>query len=1062
MWIVRLALRRPYTFVVMSMVIVILGVLATLRMPADIFPEINIPVAAVIWSYGGLSPEEISQVVTIRCERAFTTSVNDIEHMESQSLPGLAIIKIFFQPNAKIEAAVAQLAASSQSVLHSLPQGIFPPSILRYNASSVPILQLSISSDTLSEQALYDYGYNFIRTQMANVQGASFPLPFGGRPRQIMVDIDPQALYAQGLSAAEVAAAVDAQNIILPSGTAKIGGREYNVRLNGSPDVVEAFNNLPLKQVNGSTVYIRDVAHVRDGYAVQTNIVRHNGSRGALLTALKNGGSSTLEIVRRLKEILPRIRSTLPPELKLKLLFDQSIFVRAAINGVLKEAVSAALLTALMILLFLGSWRSTLIVCISIPLSILTSLAVLHLLNETVNVMTLGGLALAVGILVDDATVEIENIHRNLGQGKPILRAILDGAQQIAVPAFVSTLCICIVFVPVVFLTGAAKYLFTPLALAVVLAMMASYILSRTLVPTMVKYLVSSEVERYRSPEGEADESGSGIFWRLHHAFHRRFERMREGYRRLLAAALAHRKLVALCFFLITAACVALYPFIGTDFFPQVDAGQIRFHVRAPAGTRVEETEQIYARVENTVRSVIPARELSDILDDIGLPYSGFNVAYSDSNIIGEFDGEILVSLKPGDHRPTGDYIRELRKRMKAQYPELTVFFQPADIVGQTLNFGLPAPIDVQVVGPLANASANYQIAKQIERRLSLIPGAVDVHVHQVLNVPELRLDVDRTRAQQLGLTERGVANSLLVSLSSSLQTTPNYWINPANQIDYPVAVQTPEYRVDSTDALLSTPVHTAGSHATQLLSNLVRLDRGSTASVVNHYNVQPLYDVYAGVQDRDLGSVAHEVDQVLDQFRPRLPRGSFLETRGQVETMRTSFVGLGVGLIFSILLVYFVMVVNFQSWLDPFIILMALPGALSGILLMLFLTETTVSVPSLMGAIMSIGVATANSILLVNFANDLRRTGEDARTAALEAGFTRLRPVIMTALAMIVGMVPMALGMGEGGEQNAPLGRAVIGGLLMATVATLFFVPVVYSVLRRKPPQDFDELEIE
>jgi len=1062
MWIVRLALRRPYTFVVMSMVIVILGVLATLRMPADIFPEINIPVAAVIWSYGGLSPEEISQVVTIRCERAFTTSVNDIEHMESQSLPGLAIIKIFFQPNAKIEAAVAQLAASSQSVLHSLPQGIFPPSILRYNASSVPILQLSISSDTLSEQALYDYGYNFIRTQMANVQGASFPLPFGGRPRQIMVDIDPQALYAQGLSAAEVAAAVDAQNIILPSGTAKIGGREYNVRLNGSPDVVEAFNNLPLKQVNGSTVYIRDVAHVRDGYAVQTNIVRHNGSRGALLTALKNGGSSTLEIVRRLKEILPRIRSTLPPELKLKLLFDQSIFVRAAINGVLKEAVSAALLTALMILLFLGSWRSTLIVCISIPLSILTSLAVLHLLNETVNVMTLGGLALAVGILVDDATVEIENIHRNLGQGKPILRAILDGAQQIAVPAFVSTLCICIVFVPVVFLTGAAKYLFTPLALAVVLAMMASYILSRTLVPTMVKYLVSSEVERYRSPEGEADESGSGIFWRLHHAFHRRFERMREGYRRLLAAALAHRKLVALCFFLITAACVALYPFIGTDFFPQVDAGQIRFHVRAPAGTRVEETEQIYARVENTVRSVIPARELSDILDDIGLPYSGFNVAYSDSNIIGEFDGEILVSLKPGDHRPTGDYIRELRKRMKAQYPELTVFFQPADIVGQTLNFGLPAPIDVQVVGPLANASANYQIAKQIERRLSLIPGAVDVHVHQVLNVPELRLDVDRTRAQQLGLTERGVANSLLVSLSSSLQTTPNYWINPANQIDYPVAVQTPEYRVDSTDALLSTPVHTAGSHATQLLSNLVRLDRGSTASVVNHYNVQPLYDVYAGVQDRDLGSVAHEVDQVLDQFRPKLPRGSFLETRGQVETMRTSFVGLGVGLIFSILLVYFVMVVNFQSWLDPFIILMALPGALSGILLMLFLTETTVSVPSLMGAIMSIGVATANSILLVNFANDLRRTGEDARTAALEAGFTRLRPVIMTALAMIVGMVPMALGMGEGGEQNAPLGRAVIGGLLMATVATLFFVPVVYSVLRRKPPQDFDELEIE
>jgi len=1060
MWIVRLALRRPYTFVVMSMVIVILGVLAIFRMPTDIFPNIDIPVASVIWSYSGLSPEEVAEVITIRCERSFTTSVNDIEHMESQSLPGLSIIKVFFHPNAKIEAAVAQLAASSQSVLHSLPQGIFPPSILRYNASSVPILQLSLSSDTLSEQVIYDYGYNYIRTQMANVQGASFPLPFGGRPRQIMVDIDPHALYAQGLSAADVAVAINAQNIILPSGIAKIGTREYNVRLNGSPDVVEAFNNLPLKQTNGATVYIRDVAHVRDGYAVQTNIVRHNGARGALLTVLKNGAASTLDIVRRLKEILPRVRSTLPPALRVKLLFDQSVFVRAAINGVLKEAVIAALLTALMILLFLGSWRSTLIVCISIPLSILTSLAILHLLNETVNVMTLGGLALAVGILVDDATVEIENIHRNLGQGKPIVRAILEGAQQIAVPAFVSTLCICIVFVPVVFLTGAAKYLFTPLALAVALAMMASYILSRTLVPTMVKYLVRAEVGRYRVPEGE--QHGSGIFWQIHHGFHRGFEGMRERYRRLLDAALHHRKLVALCFFLITVACASLYPFIGTDFFPQVDAGQIRLHVRAPAGTRVEETEQYYARVERTIRQVIPSSELSDILDDIGLPYSGFNVAFSDAGIIGDFDGEILVSLNPAEHGPTASYVHELRRRLKAEYPELIVFFQPADIVGQTLNFGLPAPIDVQVVGPLNNAPANYQMARQIERRLSLIPGAVDVHVHQVLNVPELRLNVDRTRAEQLGLTQLNVANSLLVSLSSSLQVSPNYWINPANQIDYPVAVQTPEYRVDSTAALLSTPVHTGGSRSTQLLSNLAQLDRGTTASVVDHYNVQPVYDVYANVQDRDLGSVAHEVNRVLDEFRPKLARGSFFEMRGQVETMQSSFVGLGIGLVFAILLVYFVMVVNFQSWLDPFIILMALPGALAGILLMLFLTQTTVSVPSLMGAIMSIGVATANSILLVNFANDLRHTGEDARTAALEAGFTRLRPVIMTALAMIVGMVPMALGIGEGGEQNAPLGRAVIGGLLMATFATLFFVPVVYSVLRRKPPLGVEELEAE
>ena len=1060
MWIVRLALRRPYTFVVMSMVIVILGVLAIFRMPTDIFPNIDIPVASVIWSYSGLSPEEVAEVITIRCERSFTTSVNDIEHMESQSLPGLSIIKVFFHPNAKIEAAVAQLAASSQSVLHSLPQGIFPPSILRYNASSVPILQLSLSSDTLSEQVIYDYGYNYMRTQMANVQGASFPLPFGGRPRQIMVDIDPHALYAQGLSAEDVAVAINAQNIILPSGIAKIGTREYNVRLNGSPDVVEAFNNLPVKQSNGSTVYIRDVAHVRDGYAVQTNIVRHNGARGALLTVLKNGAASTLEIVRRLKEILPRVRSTLPPALRVKLLFDQSVFVRAAINGVLKEAVIAALLTALMILLFLGSWRSTLIVCISIPLSILTSLAILHLLNETINVMTLGGLALAVGILVDDATVEIENIHRNLGQGKPIVRAILDGAQQIAVPAFVSTLCICIVFVPVVFLTGAAKYLFTPLALAVALAMMASYILSRTLVPTMVKYLVRAEVDRYRVPDGE--QPGSGIFWQIHHSFNSGFESMRERYRRLLDAALHHRKLVAFCFFLTTAACAALYPFIGTDFFPEVDAGQIRLHVRAPAGTRVEETEQYYARVERTIRQVIPPSELSDILDDIGLPYSGFNVAFSDSGIIGDFDGEILVSLNPEAHGPTANYIHELRRRLKAEYPELTVFFQPADIVGQTLNFGLPAPIDVQVVGPLTNAPANYQMARQLERRLSLIQGAVDVHVHQVLNVPELRLNVDRIRAEQLGLTQLNVANSLLVSLSSSLQVSPNYWINPANQIDYPVAVQTPEYRVDSTAALLSTPVHTGGSGSTQLLSNLAQLDRGTTASVVDHYNVQPVYDVYANVQDRDLGGVAREVTRVLDEFRPKLARGSFFEMRGQVETMQSSFIGLGIGLVFAILLVYFVMVVNFQSWLDPFIILMALPGALSGILLMLFLTQTTVSVPSLMGAIMSIGVATANSILLVNFANELRHRGEDARTAALEAGFTRLRPVIMTALAMIVGMVPMALGIGEGGEQNAPLGRAVIGGLLMATFATLFFVPVVYSVLRRKPPLGVEELEAE
>ena len=1063
MWIVRLALRRPYTFVVMSMMIVILGILATVRMPTDIFPEINIPVVSVIWSYAGISPEEMAEVVTIRCERSFTTSVNDIEHMESQSLPGLAIIKIFFHPNAKVEAAVAQLAAASQSVLHSLPAGMTPPSILRYNASSVPILQLSISSDTMSESSLYDYGYNFIRTQMATVQGASFPLPYGGRPRQIMVDIDLKSLYAQGLSANDVVNAVNAQSLIIPSGIAKIGPNEFVVRLNSLPPSAEAFNSLPIKQTNGTTVYIRDIGHARDGYAIQSNIVRHNGNRATLLTVLKNGGSSTLSIVSKIKEILPRIRSTLPAALNLKLLFDQSIFVRAAINGVLKEATIAACLTGFMILLFLGSWRSTIIVCISIPLSILTSLAVLNLLGETINVMTLGGLALAVGILVDDATVEIENIHRNMGQRKPIIKAILDGASQIAVPAFVSTLCICIVFVPVIFLSGAARYLFTPLALAVVLAIMASYLLSRTLVPTMVKYLLRGEASRYQNESGEMEHAGHGWFAGVHHGFQTRFERMRNAYRRLLGSALAHRKLVAVCFGLIVAACAALIPFIGTDFFPQVDAGQIRLHVRAPAGTRVEETEAYFKQVEDTIRQTVPPAELSDILDNIGLPYSGYNIALSDTATIGSFDGEILVSLKEG-HASTWDYIRDLRHRLNRQFPDLTFFFQPADIVGQILNFGLPAPIDVQVIGPLANAPANYALARQIATRLARVPGAVDVHLHQVVDAPELRFNVDRTRADQLGLTQQDVANSLLISLSGNLQLAPNYWINPQNGVDYPIIVQAPEYRMSSTAELLDTPVHAGGARVqNQLLTNVARLDRGSTASVVNHYNVQPLYDVYANVQDRDLGSVAGEVHRVLDDFNSKLPKGSFFETRGQVETMRTSFIGLGAGMVFAVVLVYFVMVVNFQSWLDPFIILMALPGALSGILLMLFVTQTTINVPSLMGAIMSIGVATANSILLVNFANDVRASGTDSITAALEAGYTRLRPVIMTALAMVVGMLPMALGVGEGGEQNAPLGRAVIGGLLLATVATLFFVPVVYSVLRRNPPTYLEhEAEVE
>jgi multidrug efflux pump subunit AcrB len=1042
----------------MAFAILLMGIVAIYRMPADVFPDINIPVVSAIWTYAGVDPDEMADVVTTRSERGFTTGVNDVEHIESQSLAGLSVIRIFFHPNAKIEAGVAQLTAQSQSILAVLPAGIHPPNVIRYNAASVPILQLGISSDELSEQQLYDLSYNFLRTQLANTQGASFPLPYGGKPRQIMVDIDPAKLFSHGLSANDISTALNAQSLILPTGSAKIGTREYRVELNNSPDIPEAFNNLPVKTVNGATIYLHDVAQVHDGAAVQTNIVRHDGRRSALLTVLKNGDVSTIDIVNKIKASLPRILSSFPSSFHVTMLFDQSVFVKAAIQGVVREAIAAAGLTALMILLFLGSWRSTLIVCISIPLSILTSLGILWALGETINIMTLGGMALAVGILVDDATVEIENIHRNLGMGKGVIQAILDGARQIAVPAFVSTLCICIVFVPVAFLNGVAKFLFTPLALAVVLAMSASYLLSRTLVPTMIRYLLPAELQLYQGPEGEADVSDAGLLWRIHHAFHKGFEKLRDAYAGILASALAHRKLVLLCFILVSGSCAALYPFIGTDFFPQVDAGQIRLHVRCPGGTRIEETEKHFAEVEAAIHRIIPSEDLADILDDIGLPYNGYNLAFSDSVTLGPADGEILVSLKP-DHKPTWGYVREMRKQLNREFPDLVFFFQPADIVGQILNFGLPAPVDVQVVGPARNMPKNQVIAEQVRDRLAKIPGTADVHIHQVNDVPLMKLEVDRARAGQLGFTQFDVANGLLISLSSSSQLSPNWWVNPANGVDYPVVVQTPPYRMDTPQALMNTPIHSSKGQ-TQLLSNVAQAQRGNTNQVVNHYNVQPLYDIYANVQDRDLGSVANEVDQVLNEFRPKLPAGSFFETRGQVGTMRSSFTGMAYGLVFAIILVYFVMVVNFQSWADPFIVLMAVPGALGGILLMLFFTRTTVSVPALMGAIMSIGVGTANSILLVVFANDLRREGCDALTAAYQAGRTRLRPVVMTAVAMLAGMVPMSMGLGEGGEQNAPLGRAVIGGLLFATAATLFIVPVVYSMVRVEAPKEFDRIE--
>ncbi len=1050
MWIVRLALRRPYTFVVVSLMLALLGGLAIVRMPTDILPDINLPIVNVIWTYTGISAEDMAKRIVTVSERGLTTVVNDIEHMESQSVNGTSIMRLYFHPDARIEMALAQISASTQSVLRVLPPGVYPPFILRFNASSVPILQLSVSSPHMTEQQVYDYGYNFIRTQMATVQGASVPLPYGGKPRQIMVDLDPKALYANKLSATDIANAINAQNLVLPAGTARIGDREYNVRLNSSPELVDALNDLPVKQEHGATVYIRDVAQVRDGYAVQNNIVRQDGRRSTLITILKTGSASTLDIVRKVKQTLPRILSTLPQDLNVKFLFDQSLFVRAAIDSVVREAVMAALLTGLVILLFLGSWRSTLIVCISIPLSILASLIVLYLFNQTINVMTLGGMALAVGILVDDATVAIENIHRNFAQGKTLVRGILDGAQQIAVPAFVSTLCICIVFVPVVFLKGAAKFLFTPLAAAVVLAMMASYFLSRTLVPTMVRFLLGGEVQRYTAA-AEGEKHREGILQRL-------FNRLRESYRSLLDLTLRHRGLAFVMFLMFCGVSAALYPFIGHDFFPRVDAGQFRLHVRGPAGMRVEETEQLFGQVEDTIRRSIPPRELSNILDNIGLPFGSINLAFTDSSTIGSSDGEILVSLKEGQHGPTWEYVRELRKRLRDEHPQAAFFFQPSDIVSQILNFGLPAPIDIQVTG--RNEAENYRLAKRIEARLARIPGAADVHLHQVPNAPTIKVNVDRTRASQVGLSQRDVANSMLISLSSTSQIAPNYWLNPENGVNYLVAVQTPPYRVDSTDTLGSTPISYNGG-APQLLSNLAKFERGEEMAVVNHYNVQPVFDIYANVEDRDLGSFSNDVERILSDFRKELPRGTFLETRGQVETMNSSFLGLGFGLIFAVLLVYFVMVINFQSWLDPFIILMALPGALCGILWILFLTQTTFSVPALMGAIMSIGVATANSILLVTFANDERALGMSPREAALEAGYTRLRPVMMTALAMIAGMLPMAIGFGEGAEQNAPLGRAVIGGLLVATFATLFFVPVVYSVLRRHESKSYEkELE--
>jgi multidrug efflux pump subunit AcrB len=1044
MWIVKLALRRPYTFVVGAMLILVLGIVTILRMPIDIFPYIDIPVVSVIWQYSGLAPEEMERRVVTVSERSMTTSVNDIEHIESQSLNGVAVIKLFFQPGVKIEAAVAQVTANCQSVTRVMPPGMIPPMVIQYNVSNVPILQASLGGKGFSEAELFDYGLNFIRTQLATVQGASIPSPFGGKSRNIMVDLDPAAMFAKGISASDVSNAINSQSVILPSGSAKFGARQYNIRLNASPELLEDLNNLPIKLIGGTPVYIRDVAQVHDGYAVQTAMVRDNGTRSTLLTILRNGNASTLDVVERVKKALPRVMAQLPPELRLNLLFDQSIFVKASIAGVVREATIAAGLTSLMILLFLGSWRSTVIVAISIPLSILVSIIIMRLMGQTLNVMTLGGLALAVGILVDDATVEIENIHRNMGEGKAILRAILDGAQQIAVPAFVSTLAICIVFVPVVFLSGAAKSLFTPLAMAVVFAMLASYLLSRTLVPTMAKYLLAAEM--YMHQPGHEHAQPRGIFGKIHRGFESGFSRFREGYRGLLEWALLHR-FATVCFFgLFSLVSLGLIPYLGQDFFPQVDAGEFRLHVRAPAGTRLEETAQIFTAVENLVRRTVPKDELRVVLDNIGLGTNGTNIAFGDPSMIGPGDGEILVSLNP-EHGPTAGYVRQLRQALHREFPELVCFFLPSDIVSQILNFGLPAPIDIQIVG---RNEENYALARQLLKDVERIPGAADVHLHQIVNLPEIQVNIDRTRGVLVGMSERDVAQNMLISLSSSSQTAPNFWLNPKNGVNYSISVQTPEYKMSSMDEMTSTGLPSPTQAQPALLANLATTRRINSPGIVSHFNVQPTLDIDANTQGRDLGGVSNDIQKLIDRLK--LPRGSTVVMRGQVESMRESFIGLGFGLLFAILLVYFLMVVNFQSWLDPLIIMMALPGALSGIILMLFVSQTTLSVPSLMGAIMSVGVATANSILLVTFAND-QRIAFDSTRSALEAGYTRLRPVVMTALAMIIGMLPMALGLGEGGEQNAPLGRAVIGGLIVATFATLFLVPVIYASLRKKAP---------
>jgi multidrug efflux pump subunit AcrB len=1051
MWIVRLALNRPYTFVVAALLLVLMTPLILLKTPTDIFPAINIPVISIVWQYTGLDSQQFEQRLTYVNERVLGVTVNNIEHVESTTYNSIAVVKVFLQPGASVDAAVAQITAISQTVLKQMPPGTTPPLIIQYNASTVPILQYSFSSPKMSEQEMFDVTANLVRVGLSNTRGAMIPYPYGGKQRVISVDLNLSAIKAKNLLPQDVVNAISAQNLVLPSGTTKIGPMEYDVAVDANPHLIADLNHLPIKVVNGATIYISDVAQVHDGFLPQQNAVRQDGVRGALLTVMKAGNASTLDVVRSLKAALPGVMATVTPDLHVKEFADQSLFVRAAVSGVLREGIIAAALTALMILLFLGSWRSTLIIALSIPLSVLSSIAVLSALGETINLMTLGGLALAVGILVDDATVAIENIHHHMASGKPLEESILTGAQEIALPAFVSTLCICIVFVPMFFLAGVARYLFVPLAEAVVFAMLASYVISRTLVPTLVMWFYRN-VQLHGDGEHN-DDSKTPVFVRPFVKFQRGFEsgfdRFRNGYRALLTSCFEHRTPFALCFLGFCLVSWLLAGVLGRDFFPAVDGGQLLLHIRARTGTRIEETERLADQVNKVIHREIPARELGGILDNIGIPNSSIQLSYNTSGTVGPGDADILVQLKPG-HAPTQTYVRKLRKSLNREFPGTMIYFLPADIVSQTLNFGLPAPIDVQVVG--RNVVTNHFIAEELSDEIKKVPGAVDVRVNQPNDWPQFKITVDRSKAASLGLTEQSVANSVLLSLSGSTQVTPSYWLDPAIGIEYLIDVMAPQYTMDSIQQLETMPISAgvgAGNGA-QILNNLATISRVNVSPVVSHYNVQPVVDVYGGVDGRDLGSVLNGIQPIVDKMKKNLPRGSSIIVRGQAETMKSSFIGLGVGLLGAVALIYFLLVINFQNWLDPFIIITALPGALAGVIWGLFLSQTTLSVPALMGAIMSLGVATANSVLVVSFARENLHRGLDPVKAALEAGFGRIRPVLMTAMAMVIGMLPMSLGLGEGGEQNAPLGRAVIGGLVFATIATLFFVPVVFSFMHR------------